>query len=240
MLLASSSGILAACLAANHVRKPTVLRSVFSYTRDMQITVFGAAGKVGSLVVEAALERGYTVVAFVHNHNSFSPNERLIIRKGDVYNATDVAAALAGSDVVISCLGSWGTKGRDVLSRFVANVLPAIEQYKITRLVTLTGIGVQKHPGALHRTALRAMSWLPFGKVFADAERHVHLLDSSAVQWTAVCSPVMNNFGGVGYRLSNSLGNPLRTINRRAVAAALLDQIEQRNFVHEAPGIFRR
>jgi putative NADH-flavin reductase len=222
------------------VRKPTILRSVFSYTKRMQITVFGAAGKVGSRVVAEALEHGHTVVASVHSHDPFGLSDRLIIRKGDIYNAADVAEAIKGSDAVISCLSSWGTKGRDVLSSFVRNVTPAMERQQITRLVTLTGIGVQKRPGKAHRTLLAAMGWLPVGKVFADAERHVHLLDSSSLDWTAVCSPVMNNLGGAGYSLSLRTGNPLATINRKSVAAALLDQIESDEYVRQTPVIHRQ
>lgn len=219
--------------------KPTTYVVGFSYTKCMQITVFGASGKVGSLVVEEALRRGHTVVAFVHSHSLFSPSGKLIIRKGDVHVAADVAAAVQGSDAVISCLGSWGTPGRDVLSQFVGGVLPALGQQGIRRLVTLTGIGVQMHPGTLYRTALRLMRWLPAGKVFADADRHVQLLMGSDVEWTAVCSPVMNNWGSAGYRLSRRTGNPLATIKRQAVAAALLDQIESTDYVRQTTVIHR-
>lgn len=206
---------------------------------SMQITVFGASGKVGSLVVEEALRRGHTVVAFVHNHNLFSPNDALIIRKGDVYNADDVAVALEGSQAVISCLSSWGRPGRNVLTSFVGSVVPAMAQHNITRLVSLTGIGVQKDPGKLHRALLGMLQWLPVGKVFGDAERHVHLLDGSSLEWTAVCSPVMNNFGTTGYRLNLRTGNPFATINRLAVAASLLDLAESTEYVGETPVIHR-
>jgi putative NADH-flavin reductase len=206
----------------------------------MQIPVFGAGGKVGRLVVAEALACGYTVVAFVHSHNPFEPDDNLVLRQGDVYNTDDVAAAIQGSEAVISCLGSWGTKGRDVLSRFTRSVIPAMEQQKIMRLVTLTGIGVQTHPGKLSRTLLRAMNWLPFGKVFNDAEQHVQLLNVSSLDWTAVCSPVMNNWGGTDYRLSVRLGNPLGTINRRAVATALLEQLQSGNYTGQAPVIHRK
>jgi putative NADH-flavin reductase len=206
----------------------------------MQITVFGASGKVGALVVEEALRRGYTVVAFVHNHSLFSPSGKLIICKGDVYNASDVAGALEGSNAVISCLSSWGTKGRDVLSRFVSNVVPAMVDQKITRIVTLTGIGVELHPSRLHITALKMLYPLPAGKVFWDAETHVHLLGDSGLDWTAVCSPVMNNFGGAGYRLNERIGKPLATVSRVSVAVALLDQIDATDSVGKTLVIHRR
>jgi putative NADH-flavin reductase len=205
----------------------------------MQITIFGASGKVGSLVVEEALRRGHTVVAFVHSRSTFNPSGSLIIRKGDVYNAADVVAAIQGSDAVISCLGSWGTKGRDVLSRFTANVIPAMLSQNMSRIVTLTGVGVQIHPSKLHIHLLNLIRPLPFGKVFYDAENHIRMLLGSSLKWTSVCSPVMNNFGGAGYRLSQRTGNPLGTINRKAVATALLDQLEATEFISQTPVIHR-
>jgi len=206
----------------------------------MRITVFGASGKVGSLVVEEALRRGYTVVAFVHSHNLFSPSGRLIIQKGDIYNAEDVANTLRGSDAVVSCLGSWGTPKRNVLASAMGNIIPAMREQKISRIVTLTGIGVQQNPGVLHRSLLRLLGPLPAGKVFRDAEAHLQMLAQSGLSWTAICSPVMNNIGGADYTLSLRMGFLLATVSRVSVAAALLDQIELNGYTGKAPTIHRK
>jgi putative NADH-flavin reductase len=204
----------------------------------MQVTVFGAAGKVGSLVVAEALRRGYTVVAFVHNHNSFTPSDRLIIRKGDVYNPVDVAEAIRGSDVVVSCLSSWHARDGNVLSRFVGDVVPAMREQNIGRIVTLTGVGLQKDRPTWYRFALRLLPLVPVaGKVFLDADRHVQLLQASELDWTTICSPVMSNGGSVEYRLKLGQGLPLPTIPRHAVAAALVDQLAATDFVRQTPSI---
>lgn len=205
----------------------------------MQITVFGASGKVGSLVVEEALKRGYRVVAFIHSRDLFSPSARLILQKGDVYEMDDVIQALRGSEAVVSCLSSWGTQRRNVLTAAMRNIIPAAHRQGTTRIISLTGIGVREQPGALHRLALTLLSSLPAGKVFRDAERHVGLLRSSDADWTVVCSPIMNNIGGPGYRLGLRTGWPLATIARRSVAAALLDQLDSREFIHQTPTIHR-
>ena len=210
------------------------------YTARMQITVFGASGKVGSLVVEQALKRGYTVVAFVHSHDLFSPSGKLIIQKGDVYDAQDVARALRGSDAVISCLSSWGTPKRNVLSSAMQNIIPAMHEQKISRIVTLTGVGLQSNPSRLYEWALRALGPLPAGKVFRDADAHVRYLVASGLEWTTICSPIMNGIGGPGYRLSLHTGFPAATIARASVAAALLDQLDSGEFAHQTPTIHRK
>jgi putative NADH-flavin reductase len=205
----------------------------------MQITVFGASGKVGSLVVAEALRRGYRVVAFVHSHNLFSESANLIVQRGDIYNAQDVSKAIRGSEVVISCLGSWGLKRKDVLTQFVQKVVPAMEVQKITRIVTLTGAGVRVHPSKLLTRMLRLTQWLPIGKIFADGQTHVQLLSQSHLGWTTICSPVMNNWGNAAYHLGTKLGFPLTTVSRSSVAAALLDQVERGEGLRQALVIHR-
>lgn len=225
------------------VRNPTCNGSDFVYTADMQITVFGASGKVGSLVVEELLKRGHTVVAFVHSHDLFSPSGKLIIVKGDVYKSSDVAGALRGSDAVISCLGSWGSSKRDVVSAAMKSLIPAMDSAGIQRIVTLTGSGA-KAPGQVdsfaHSAVMALSKPFPAGKVFEDGEKHMELLASSDLDWTTLRSPVMTNGGHKGYSLNTNMGGPLETISRIGVANALIDQLESKQFLHKAPILHRK
>ncbi len=209
----------------------------------MQITVFGASGKVGSLVVESALRRGYTVVAFVHRTNLFSPSGELIVVRGDVYNKNDVASALRGSDAVISCLGSWGTPKKDVLTVAMRAIIPAMEASGMPRIITLTGSGAKapgEHETSSHRLVMVLVKPFPAHKVFLDGERHMELLAASGLSWTTVRSPVMTSFGREGYRLDLKTQSPLATAHRTAVANALLDQLDSTEFLCHAPFIHRR
>jgi len=209
----------------------------------MQITVFGATGRVGSLVVEEALRRGYTVVAFAHGKDMFSPSGKLIVVQGDIYNAREVASALRGSEAVISCLGSWGTPKRNVLTVATEALIPAMREHNITRIVTVTGSGAQSpltKPSALHKLFMNVIAPLPAGKVFKDGEKHMKLLHNSGLEWTTLRSPVMTNGGQKGYYLNLHGGGPLETIRREAVAGALLDQLDDDEYVGQAPILHRK
>ncbi len=209
----------------------------------MQITVFGASGKVGHLVVELALKRGHSVVAFVHHRDLFVPNNRLRVITGDIHSNEDVEKAILGSDAVISCLGSWGTKSRDILTAAMRAIIPVMEQQHISRIVTLTGSGAAapgERTGAGHDALLKFLAPFPAGKVFSDGEQHMKLLAASNLDWTTVRSPVMKNRGGDDYTLRNQSGKLFDTINRNAVATALVDQVEATDFLRQAPGIFRK
>lgn len=198
---------------------------------------------MGSRVVELALKRGYKVVAFVHNHDLFVPDNSLVVKKGDIYDAEKVAAALVGSEAVVSCLSSWGTKRRDVLTAAMQAAIPAMEQANIMRIVTLTGSGAPA-PDAVastrHGLLARIIESTPAGKVFHDGENHMQLLAASSLDWTTIRSPFMSNFGMLKYRLNLKTGNPLATIKRQAVAEAMLDQLESNEYVRQAPLIHRK
>jgi len=202
----------------------------------MQITIFGASGKVGSLVVEEALRRGFSVIAFVHSHDMFVPSNKLRVVKGDIYNEADVQDAIKGSAAVVSCLGSWGTKHRNVLASAMRAIIPAMEHQKIGRIVTLTGSGAaapSAKPGVAHSALLKLLTPFPAGKVFRDGEEHMKLLAASNLGWTTLRSPIMTSGNKTKYRLTLKSGS--LTIPRAAVATALLDQLDNKDYLHQTP-----
>ncbi|MFI9237188.1 NAD(P)H-binding protein [Streptomyces cinnamoneus] len=68
----------------------------------MRITVFGAAGNVGSRVVTEALSRGHEVTAVVRDSARFPQlHEQARAEVGDASNPEDVARLSAGQDLVI-------------------------------------------------------------------------------------------------------------------------------------------
>lgn len=213
----------------------------------MRITVFGASGKVGRIVVRRALERGYQVTAFVHKNNPFDDVADLHIVTGDIYSGDDVRKAIADSDAVLSCLGSWGQKtpqgNRNVLSAAMERIIPAMTEHHIDRIVTLTGAGAaephQEMSGG-HKLMMKILAPFPVGKVFADGERHMHLLLDSPLDWTTIRAPVMNGRPEAAYTLKLEAGGAFPTVSREAVAASMLDQLESDQWSHQAPALFRK
>lgn len=218
------------------------MTGVFFILVRMQITVFGAAGKVGRLVVADAQARGHTVRAFVHSHDPFTLSDTLTVVKGDVNNAERVTKALEGSQAVISCLGSWGTPGKNVLTTAMQTLIPAMESQNINRIITLTGSGAiapDKVPGLFHVMTMKLLAPFPAGKVFADGEAHMRLLADSKLYWTTIRSPVMNSRKDAGYKLSLEITNHFRFIPRQSVAVSMLDQLDSTEWLHQAPVISR-
>lgn len=228
------------------MRKDPAHPGSFCYASDMRIVLFGASGKVGRVVARQALARGYKVVAFVHSRNPFGDEPGLEVVQGDIYSSEDVRKAISGCDAVISCLGSWGRKtpegNRNVLSSAMKQIIPAMREQQISRILTVTGAGASppdKEMSFFEKLILKLLAPFPAGKVFADGNRHMQLLMDSGLDWTTIRSPVMSARPGTEYHLELKAGNAFPTIGREAVVASLLDQLESHEWSGKAPALYR-
>ena len=216
-----------------------LLRIMKSMKPSRKVVVFGANGNVGSLVVRYALDEGYHVVAFVHRHHDLPDHPSLKIVQGDIYVADDVQRAVKGADVVMSALGSWGTKRKDVLSSAMASIVPAMQQHGVTRIVSLTGAEARAsgdHLGLIHRFAHFGIGIMA-GKILRDGERHIQALEQSDLDWTVIRSPIMRTKPDHTYSLSMQRPTPWELINRPAVARAMVDQLSDDQHLRQAPFI---
>jgi putative NADH-flavin reductase len=205
----------------------------------MQVTIFGASGKVGRLVVDEALQRGYHVTAVIHRSNPFLEDPRLHTKQGDIHDLTFVTQTLQGSDAAISCLGSWGTKNKNIVSTGTANIVPAMQELNMQRLITLTGAGALWQgdaPTLFDKLSHRLLS-MGAGQILADGEKHLAILEESNLTWTCIRSPIMTKSYNDRYILSAALAAPWTTIPRRAVVRCLVDQLENDDFIRQAPVI---
>lgn len=207
----------------------------------MVITVFGASGKVGRLVVAEALARGHSVRAFVHRTHNFPSSTQLTVIQGDIYDKESVANALFGSQVVISTLGSWGTPKKDVVSSGMQAIIPAMQSFGIDRIVSLTGAGayIDGEKNSIGRQCGHMFGKLFAGKILVDGEKHIKLLQSSGLDWTVLRSPVMTDGARIFYKLSMRPVAMWQTIPRKAVAKALLDQLDGASYSNASPFIHR-
>ncbi len=209
----------------------------------MQVTVFGANGKVGRLIVRMLLARHHTVVAFVHRKHSFKESKKLIIHKGDIHNPHDVDAALAGSDAVISALGSWGTSTKDVLTTATTHIVTSMEARGIRTIISLTGAEARIYGdplGRVHRMMHAVLSVMT-KRVLVDGERHTRLLADSGLDWTVVRSPIMTSTGvhKPKYHVDTVRPVPWEMISRQAVALAMVTMIKDRHWSNQAPFIHK-
>jgi len=206
----------------------------------MIITVFGASGQVGSKVVTRLLADGHDVKAFIHGQSKYEDNSHLTIFQGDIHNPQEVYDAITDSDAVISTLGSWHTKSKDILTNGMKNIIFVMEHEGISRIISLTGAGAflphekRNILDKLTRFALRMIA----KKVLDDGEHHMLLLTESKLDWTIIRSPIMKESRNPKlFKLSNKSPALWASIERSSVVEALISQLTDTSFIKQAPFI---
>ncbi len=203
----------------------------------MKIIVFGASGKVGRLVVDELVKRGYHVTAIVFREDNMEFPGGVRVLQLDVHDGLLVREAIKDHDVVMSCLGSWGTKTKDILSSGMKNIIPAMKHWNVKRVISLTGADSrfsEDQPPLFSRLA-RPLLKMIAPKILSDGEKHLKLLEDSHLQWTVIRSPVMKNGKALTCKLNNHGCNPWENITRATVVKVMVDEIENDQHIRQAP-----
>ena len=106
----------------------------------MNILILGATGRVGSHLVNHALQDNHHVTALIRSPEKIQlENERLTIVQGNVLHKEDIKRAMTGIDVVISALS---TDGATTLSESMPHIIDAMENEGIQRIITIGTAGI--------------------------------------------------------------------------------------------------
>lgn len=201
----------------------------------MRITVFGAAGSVGSQVVAEALSRGHEVTAVVRDAARFGQLPAgAKAATGNAANRDDVARLSAGQDLVISA--TRPAPGRESELAETARALLAGVAQAGVRLLLVGGAGGLTVPGAPTKLVIDdprfvADAWRPIAQACVD-QLQVCRADTNA-DWTYLSPPAILAPGERtgAYRLGgdeilvDSAGKS--SISIADLAVALLDEAER-------------
>lgn len=200
----------------------------------MKLLILGATGPTGQQLVKQALERGHDVTAFVRNPDKLgSAHIRLSVFKGDALVKHNLSAAVEGQDAVICALGVGKSfKSNDLMSRATDNLLPAMQEKNVNRLIFTSAIGVGD---TRDKTTFlqRLLFGLLLGDIYADKEKAEQKVKQSELQWTIVCPVMLTNgkhsgkyFAGEEIKMT---GMP--TVARADVAHFMLDELDNNQYV---------
>ncbi|MBD2868845.1 NAD(P)-dependent oxidoreductase [Paenibacillus arenilitoris] len=158
----------------------------------MNITLFGASGAIGKIVLEEALrDTNNTVTAYVRNPDRLKtvhPNVKIIV--GELGNQALVHQAIEHSDVIISTLGpalSRKIKGTPVADGHEA-IINAMKKLNKKRLITLATPTLQsdedKKQFSTVFPGIMAKLFLPSG--YLEMKKMEKLIKHSPLDWTVV------------------------------------------------------
>ena len=195
----------------------------------MRITVFGAAGKTGRLVVERALGHGHDVTAFVHNTPLAIEHPALTIVQGDIRDFDAVKSAVDFRQGVAFALSQGSTAGHDIHEAGIANVIHAMADTLVSKLAAVSAAGTFARKDKNLSVKYRALIATALRPVYDDLEAMELRIMASDLDWTIVRPVGLTDEPPSGtYRISRDgslLGKSAR-ISRADVASLVVKALE--------------
>ena len=226
-----------------------------------RISVFGASGHTGKPFIEMALKDGYTVKALVRTPSKLDlQHSNLEVIQGDILDAAKVEETIKTTEAVIDLIAPKRDSPHDVRRAETRNILHAMQQYNVKRLIILSSLPLELQfgildpndkPGFVHKFImyigtnpflnnfmmflLKNLAGVPVEHVRSGLDR-TELIQQSELDWTIVRTPRLGNKPAQGrYHLGSLDANTRMTIARSDVAACLLDILMNDKYIRHMP-----
>jgi len=207
----------------------------------MEITIFGASGGIGRLLVEQALDAGYMVKAYVRNPSKLElTHQNLEIIKGELSDFENIRTAIAGVDAVISTLGpplKRNYKGWAILDAHI-NIVKAMEMEGVNRFITIAtpSVNFRWDISSITTKMPTVMAKLLFPKAYKEIVMVGNVVSDSSLDWTIVRIIAPNNKPLTGsVKVTFGETKIKWGISRADVAAYLLLQVEDAQQIYSMP-----
>lgn len=197
----------------------------------MQITVFGATGPAGRLVVRHALDQGHHVTAYARDPaklDVLTDHPELTVVVGELDDAAAIHTTVTGADTVISLLGP----GRDKASiePLVPGMQLIVDQMTAAGVHRLVATSTPSAPDPADRRDLRISALVTGIRLgMAPAYRTIvamaEIVRASSLDWTIVRLPLLHDKPVDGPARARQIGEPggLR-LSRAALADFLISE----------------
>ena len=205
----------------------------------MRLAIFGAEEGMGRALTETALEAGHAVRTHASELREYPLRsldyDRLTVTEGDAYDVRAVEDMLRDADAVCSAIGRNTDRPPGVTpSEGTANVLGAMDQFLVLRIVSASAVGVGN--SADHVSLGHRLRGLFDRDRLADLERQERLLRESDSEWVVVRSPRLTNGPRTDdYRVGTDVETDLRSsVSRVDLAAFMIAQATEDTYLRRA------
>ena len=207
----------------------------------MKLVIFGSTGKIGIEVVKQALAREHDVTAFLRDparltlkNEMASGKDRLRIVSGDVFDASSVKEAVQGQDAVICSIGSMSLGKTTVRTEGTANIIQAMEEQIVDRLLVVSAMGVGESWSTLSFVNKLFFATLLFG-ARRDHEEQEKIVKKSNLNWTILRPSGLTDGPLTGsYDIGEGIPAESSKISAADVADALIKALDEDTFGRKA------
>jgi putative NADH-flavin reductase len=186
-----------------------------------RITVFGAAGRTGQLVLREGRRRGHEMTAFTRRPEGTLEADRVV--RGDGRDPDAVRAAVGGAEAVIVIVAAGGRKGPHETADVAKVITSEMTELGVRRLVFTSAYPLVGDRPRLLIGVIRRV----FADVYADAAQAGRIVMDSGLDWTIVYLNRLIDKPATGRaRVSTELFARPTSVTRADAAAILLDTAE--------------
>lgn len=201
----------------------------------MRLSVLGATGAIGKLLLQQAVEQGYQVTAFARAPKKIGlQSPRLRVVAGDLFNAQQMADAIRGSDAVLSAFGPTTLRRTHLRRDFARTLVSAMRLAGVRRFLHVSSAFCFREGGLLYAVMTSTL----FRNVTNDHCDADFELAQPDLEWTVLRPPRLVDGPAKGH-LNIVRGHLARglTITRADVASFMLAETASPSYVRELVGL---
>lgn len=205
----------------------------------MKLAVFGATGGTGKEILSQAISKGYEISALVRDPSRLRKTdaEKVHFVVGNVLNQNEVVETINDTDAVIVCLGHSADSPENTVSEGTKNIIQAMEENNLRRLVVVTSLGVGDSKNQVP-LAFKIMMTTVLRKVMADKENQEKAVRESGLDWIIVRPGGLTDEPAKGDIIVGTEDSIIAgSISRADLAVFVLEQIIEDQFIHKAVAI---
>ncbi|MGE5424603.1 MAG: NAD(P)-dependent oxidoreductase, partial [Syntrophothermus sp.] len=200
------------------------------------IAVFGAGGRTGLLTVFQALDKGHVVTAFARTPEKVTiKHKNLTIIQGNILDYEKVKEAVTGQDAIILTIGTTGRKYTTELSDGTVNIIKAMKETGVKRLICMSSAGILGNDGGFVFGKIIMPLFLK--QVFQDKIRQMKVIMESDLEWVILRPTGLTDSPKTGkYKVSNGAPGG-RTVPRADVADFMLKLLTDKQYDGQLPSV---
>lgn len=206
----------------------------------MKIALLGAEGKIGSQVLELALQNGHDVVAYVKNSSDVTiSHPHLTTLEGALTNIPKLGAAIKDADAVVSTLETPHTRNYEGMPLYYVHkaIISIMRWNNIKRFITIAtpGMSFNKDKISFATVIPKIKEWLLFPKAYKEEFEVGKVMQRATVDWTVVrvIAPVDANTKPAKVTFGDA---PVSfNISRRQIAKFILNELQQGKYIKSMP-----
>ncbi len=219
----------------------------------MKLTIVGATGGIGRLMLEQAVAAGHEVTAAVRNPANLTRPVRAVRVDLSQPDPAALESAVAGADAVLSGLGPRSRADAGVAARGTAAIIAAMKETGTRRLIVVSAapLGTVPSPanpnpprndpgdGFFMRNLFSHMAKAMFRAHYADLAVMEDDLRASGLDWTIVRPPRLSNRPLSG-KYRTAYGRNLRggwIVPRADVAHLMLRLVDEPDAIAQTVGV---